>query len=437
MRYFLSFIILIFQSNIIFSQEPVSGKFFYVGESQYKITYFSPSNLNFTNNNIRRLVIVLHGNNRTAEQRQNAIIQAANSEDKYLETLIISPHFIGTPEIVANNLDDYHLYWSGTSWMDGSSSSSSGAYPRDESFSSFEVMDDIITQIVYGEKFPNLSQIILTGFSGGGQFMNRYAASNRIQEGLEQEYNMEFKYLVASPSSYLYFNDERRVEGTTDQFEKPNISNCGTYNNYKYGLQQMNQYMKYYHVDTLKNRYKRRNISYGICKRDNNPNSSSLDDTCPAMFQGDHRLERATIYNNYLKHYFGDLGDNHKLYITNGVGHDSFTFYNKSDIRPILFPVIKNEPNNDPLGVEDDIKITIFPSVGSKQLFITGEFKDVPRMAIYDINGKKIYNFRSSRLNSSKFSINTSNLEDGLYIIFFDNFGILNPKRKKFVIINQ
>jgi hypothetical protein len=58
-------------------------------------------------------------------------------------------------------------------------------------------------------------------------------------------------------------------------------------------------------------------------------------------------------------------------------------------------------------------------------------------MAIYDINGNKIYNFKSSRLSSSKFSINTSNLDDGLYIIFFDNFGILNPKRKKFVIINQ
>ena len=66
----------------------------------------------------------------------------------------------------------------------------------------------------------------------------------------------------------------------------------------------MNQYMKYFHVDTLINRYKRRSISYGVGKRDNNPNSSSLDKTCPAMFQGDHRLERAIIYNNYLKYFW-------------------------------------------------------------------------------------------------------------------------------------
>ena len=36
---------------------------------------------------------------------------------------------------------------------------------REESFSSFEVMDNIITHIIYSEKFPNLTQIILTGFS--------------------------------------------------------------------------------------------------------------------------------------------------------------------------------------------------------------------------------------------------------------------------------
>ena len=107
--------------------------------------------------------------------------------------------------------------------MEGGLSSSSGSYPREESFSSFEVMDDIISQIIYGENFPNLAQIILTGFSGGGQFMNRYASSNRIQEKFEDENNIVFKYLVAAPSSFMYFNDERRIEGTTDQFEKPSV----------------------------------------------------------------------------------------------------------------------------------------------------------------------------------------------------------------------
>ena len=430
-------LLIFFYAKISYSQEPVSGKFFYVGESQYKITYFSPSNLSFTNNNVKRLIIVLHGNNRTAEQRQNSIIQAANSENKFLETLIIAPHFIGSQELVANNLDDYYLYWSGVTWMDGNNSSSSGAYPRDESFSSFEVMDDIISQVVYGGKFPNISQIILTGYSGGGQFMNRYAPSNRIQVDMESEYNIEFKYLVASPSSYLYFNDERRVEGTLDQFEKPNISSCGTYDNYKYGMKQLNQYMRYYHVDTLINRYKRRNISYGVGSRDDDPNSSSMDDTCGAMFQGDHRVERARIYNNYLKYLFGDLGENHKLYIPTGIGHtNSFEFYNKVNIRSLLFPEIKNQPNQ-PLNIIEEVNFNIYPSIGSKKLFVSGDFKEKPNMSIFDMNGNKINNFSSSELSSSKFSINTSSLSDGLYIIFFDNFGVLNQKRKKFVIINQ
>ena len=180
------FIIFFFSSYILtlnsYSQNEVSGKFFLVGESEYKITYFSPSNLSFTNNSIKRLVIVLHGNSRTAITRQNDIIQAANTENKYLETLIVSPHFISNQELVDNNLDDYHLYWRDNGWMEGSLSSSSGAYPREESFSSFEVIDDIISQIILGNKFPNLRQIVLTGFSGGGQFINRYASSNRVHE---------------------------------------------------------------------------------------------------------------------------------------------------------------------------------------------------------------------------------------------------------------
>ena len=198
----------------------------------------------------------------------------------------------------------------------------------------------------------------------------------------------------------------------------------------------MNQYMKYFHVDTLINRYKRRSIAYGVGRRDNNPNSSSLDKTCQAMFQGDHRLERAIIYNNYLKYFFGDLGDNHKLYTLNGVGHDSFVFYNKSEIRKLLFPEIKNTPNL-PLSIEKDLDISIFPSVGSKKLFVKGDFMVKPEFSIFDINGKQIFNYKSSVLINSKFSINTSLLEDGLYIIFFDNFGILNPKRRKFVINNK
>ena len=337
-KLFLLFFLLFNVIDETFSQNEVSGKYFLVGESDYKITYFSPSNLSFKNNNIRRLVIVLHGNSRTALTRQNDIVQAADTEGKYLETLIISPHFISNQELVDNNLDDYHLYWRDNGWMEGSLSSSSGAYPRDESFSSFEVVDDIISQIILGNNFPNLRQVVLTGFSGGGQFMNRYASSNRVHELFEKDYNIDFQYLIASPSSYMYFNEERRVDGSTEQFEKPNVGNCGLYNNYKYGTNMLNQYMKYYHLDTLINRYKRRKISYGVGSRDNNPNSSSMDDSCQAMFQGDHRLERATIFVNYLKHIYGDLGDNHKLYLAQGVNHNSTTFYNRNNIRPLLFP---------------------------------------------------------------------------------------------------
>ena len=435
-KYFLLFFLLFTVIDNTFSQNEVSGKYFLVGESDYKITYFSPSNLSFKNNNIRRLVIVLHGNSRTALTRQNDIVQAADTEGKYLETLIISPHFISNQELVDNNLDDYHLYWRDNGWMEGALSSSSGAYPREESFSSFEVVDDIISQIILGNNFPNLRQVVLTGFSGGGQFMNRYASSNRVHELFEKDYNIDFQYLIASPSSYMYFNEERRVDGSTEQFEKPNVGNCGLYNNYKYGTNMLNQYMKYYHLDTLINRYKRRKISYGVGSRDNNPNSSSMDDSCEAMFQGDHRLERATIFVNYLKHIYGDLGDNHKLYIAQGVNHNSTTFYNRNNIRPLLFPEITNEVET-PLGIENNNKIKIYPTPGSKVLSIENiNFSLIHDFKILDIFGREVKNFTVSSVKNTKMLIDTSKLSDGLYFIFFNTFEDSLDKRLKFIVRN-
>tara|TARA_B100001079_G_C16402265_1_gene511950 strand:+ start:977 stop:2290 length:1314 start_codon:yes stop_codon:yes gene_type:complete len=435
-KYFLLFFLLFSVIDDTFSQNEVSGKYFLVGDSDYKITYFSPSNLSFKNNNIRRLVIVLHGNSRTALTRQNDIVQAADTEGKYLETLIISPHFISNQELVDNNLDDYHLYWRDNGWMEGALSSSSGAYPREESFSSFEVIDDIISQIILGNNFPNLRQVVLTGFSGGGQFMNRYASSNRVHELFEKDYNIDFQYLIASPSSYMYFNEERRVDGSTEQFEKPNVGNCGLYNNYKYGTNMLNQYMKYYHLDTLINRYKRRKISYGVGSRDNNPNSSSMDDSCQAMFQGNHRLERATIFVNYLKHIYGDLGNNHKLYIAQGVNHNSTTFYNRNNIRPLLFPEITNEVET-PLGIENNNKIKIYPTPGSKVLNIENiNFSLIHDFKILDIFGREVKNFTVSSEKNTKMLVDTSKLSDGLYFIFFNTFEDSLDKRLKFVIRN-
>ena len=46
-------------------------------------------------------------------------------------------------------------------------------------------------------------------------------------------------YLVANPSTYLYFSDDRWIPGTGYEFEPPTpeqIGECPGYNDYKYGL---------------------------------------------------------------------------------------------------------------------------------------------------------------------------------------------------------
>ena len=60
---------------------------------------------------------------------------------------------------------------------------------------------------------------------------------------------------------------------------------------------------------------------------------------------------------------------------------------------------IKNSPNQ-PLSIENDLNIKIFPSVGSNKLFVEGNFSGKPHFLIYDENGNKIMNYESYYLNT-------------------------------------
>ena len=59
----------------------------------------------------------------------------------------------------------------------------------------------------------------LLGHSAGGQFTNRYAAGGAAEAMLAPTRpDLAFRYVVANPSSYLYFSAERAKAGTLDEF---------------------------------------------------------------------------------------------------------------------------------------------------------------------------------------------------------------------------
>src|SRR3546814_14731054 len=70
---------------------------------------------------------------------------------------------------------------------------------------------------------------------------------------------------------------------------------CPDYNDYKYGLQDLNSYMDAVGAEALPARYEHRNVIYLLGQGDHDPESSSLDDSCEGMWEGPNRSEERRV----------------------------------------------------------------------------------------------------------------------------------------------
>jgi hypothetical protein len=287
------------------------------------IPYCSNKSLEQIDTTVKHAVIVLHGNGRNATGYYQYVVDAANKAGKLNETLIVTPHFLIEADVNQRNPGNDVPFWTIDSWKGGDLSLSTNQNPRSAQVGSFQVVDIIAAKLTDPNMFPNLNRLTFVGHSAGGQFVNRYAASR--PEGLPTQ------YVVANPSSYLYMDQQRRVEGTLDQFAVPDAStqsSCPTFNQYKYGLEELNPYMDAVGIDRIRSQYAQHQVIYLLGEADNDPTpdeGDELDQNCPAMLQGSQRLERGTIYFNYLNHFYGALviQGKHTVVTVPGVGHSA------------------------------------------------------------------------------------------------------------------
>lgn len=303
-------------------------------DNTFNVPYFSNYNLTETNTSIERLVVVLHGTGRTAESYFQAMASATQNAATEENTLVIAPRFILESDLGESGYGEDYLYWTNDGWKEGlgTAGSSGGGNPL---ISSYEVMDQLITQVT--NDFPSLKKIVFAGHSAGGQYFNRYAAVSPIHQ-LTDEKGISVKYIIANPSSYMYLNNERRIEGYDDLFRTPPKPSCGDYNEYKYGLEKLNQYMGQVTPETIREQYKNRNVVYLLGELDNDPNSSDLDTDCAAMMQGSNRLERGIIFFNYLKHLYGNsISESQSLETVPGAGHDKARMFDSKEGRAVIF----------------------------------------------------------------------------------------------------
>jgi|GEM_PF-85017 len=359
----------------------------------FKVPCYVSKDLTQKDNAVTRFIIVVHGNNRNAADYNLAMLTAAAESQAMHNTLIVAPQFLTQTDINHFKPGDDYLFWYNSGWKIGDLSRDTGTNPRDEKISSFSVLDQLIVHVLSSGNFPEIKDIIVAGFSAGGQFVNRYAASSPVYEQIKQTYGMEIRYMVGAPSSFLYMNNERRVAGSADQFAVP-VTNCLEYNDYKYGLNNRNNYLAQTTDSLLIARYEARNILYLAGSQDNNPNASALDKSCPAMLQGGHRLERMLIYFNFLKYFYGSgIEGRQQFQVVSGVGHDHNAIFRSATARAWMW--------NDPVtSVSDErerpgsrLSLAAYPNPASSTAIRFGYYLSEPgpvSLSIYNLAGKPV-----------------------------------------------
>jgi pimeloyl-ACP methyl ester carboxylesterase len=261
---------------------------------------------------VTRAVVVIHGSSRSSSDAFDSVKAVVPSD-----VLVVAPRFKTSSDSPTSS----ELYWTKSGWNQGADST--GSLPW--RISSFEAASVLLTEM--RATYPNLDTIVIAGHSAGGQFAQRLAATNTDARN---------HFVVANPSSYLYFDDLRPVGSG---FGKPSDA-CSWYNNYRYGLDDRTEdspYMGNISRATLTAQYGQSRVTYLLGAKDTDPSASDLDVSCEAMAQGAHRLERGQKFYQHLPAVFGSgITARHSLSVVSNVGHSASQMFSSSAGRAAL-----------------------------------------------------------------------------------------------------
>ncbi|AZE26005.1 alpha/beta hydrolase [Pseudomonas chlororaphis] len=270
---------------------------------------------------IQRALIIVHGRLRNAQTYLRSAEQAASQAGQSATTLVIAPQFLNQSDIERHQLPGSLLRWQGNDWMAGEPSSGPKAQ------SSYAVLDAIITRLSDRQRFPSLTEIVIAGHSGGAQVVQRFALLGQHHPGLVDD-GIKLRYVIANPSSYAYFDEQRPV--------KVDASACPGFNHWKYGLLKLPAYAAGQTAQQLEQRYVKRDITYLLGKQDTDPHHPALDTRCAAEAQGAYRLIRGHNYFDYLKQRHPQ-GLQQQLIEVPGVGHDGDKMFTSPEGQKALF----------------------------------------------------------------------------------------------------
>jgi hypothetical protein len=284
---------------------------------------------------VDRAVVMVHGAQRNGDGYFGTALASAASRGQLAHSMVVAPHFKGSEGPSCKDpVEEGELYFGCQAWNAGFP-----AINSQERSNSFDVMDRILQLLSDKSRFPNLRSIVLAGHSGGGQYMQRYAAVNQM----EQKVGTGIRYVVANPSSYVYLNDARlRNDASCTPDGKCtgpfgaywDRANCTAYNRYRYGLEGLAGYAAATGVATIRKQFPTRAVTYLIGDLDQ-LQDSDLDKSCAAQAQGPNRRERGITFWNYVRSQFQA---EHKLVMVPRCGHNASCMFVASAGAKVLFP---------------------------------------------------------------------------------------------------
>lgn len=311
------------------------------------VPYYSTIPLERGAQGYRRAIVVMHGTHRDADGYFNTMVELTQAAGALPFTVVVAPRFQTAPDRQCSGITDSppagDLYWSCGGWKHGS------AALNDSSADSYQAFDAIVDLIKRG--FPGLERITVAGHSAGGQLVQRYAAANTVEN---TEPHVPVRYLVANPSSYLYFDPRRLTKSaactdathcdlTAASFAAPyyDAAACPGYDEYPYGMQKRDGYTAKLPDLQIQGQYVARSVEQLNGELDSAATDvaaySDLDVTCEGNAEGpfgqSFRLQRGLAYNAYARL----LGAQHPLQVVPGCGHSQDCMFSSSQAQARLF----------------------------------------------------------------------------------------------------
>ncbi len=276
---------------------------------------------------VERAVIVVHGRSRDADvYLRSARLAAQATPGALAHTLLIAPQFLLERDLAGRADTAGLLRWRSGGWPGGEAATAPAPV------SSYAALDALLAMLADRRRFPALTQVVLAGHSAGAQTVLRYAVVGAGEARLTAA-GAHLRYVVANPSSYLYFSADRPRPG--GGFAVPTATACPDFDRWKYGWEGAPLYAAATSAIDHERRFVARDVVYLFGGADTDPQQPALDRSCAGELQGPDRLARGRAWVEYLRLRHPALQP--VWHVVPGVGHQAGRMLESACGRAALF----------------------------------------------------------------------------------------------------